>query len=136
MTEYKRLTNRKEITEHCLSIICDDDCENCYWGKVSQRLAELEDQIENGTLVQLPCKMGDVVYKVITDKRIKQPYEYIVTGYWISVLEGCNDVHLVRCINGVFDHSISVPFKDFGKTVFLTKAEAEAKLAELKEEQQ
>lgn len=29
------------------------------------RLAELEDKIEAGTLVELPCKVGDVMYEVI-----------------------------------------------------------------------
>lgn len=27
-----------------------------------ERLAELEDKIEDGTLVELPCKVGDKVY--------------------------------------------------------------------------
>ena len=28
------------------------------------RLAELEDKIENGTLIELPCKVGDTVYEI------------------------------------------------------------------------
>lgn len=31
---------------------------------VVNRLAELEDKIDNGQLVELPCKVGDVVYGV------------------------------------------------------------------------
>lgn len=36
--------------------------------KLYRRLAELENAIENGTLVELPCKVGDVVY--YTDKAL------------------------------------------------------------------
>ena len=32
------------------------------------RLAELEDKIEQGTLIELPCKVGDTVY-FIDEKR-------------------------------------------------------------------
>ena len=42
--------------------------------------------------------------------------------------ENANDVHLVRYVNGIFDCSFSVQFKDFGKTVFLTREEAEQAL--------
>ena len=98
---------------------------------IINRLAELEDKIENGTLVELPCKVGDTVYRVMADKRIKHPYEYKVIGFWYSVNNKCNDLHLGRYIDGVFVSSISVPFSEFNRMLFLTKAEAEAKLKEL-----
>lgn len=72
-----------------------------------------------------PCKVGDTVYKVVNDKRVKRPYECEVVGFWISKDETCNNVHLVRYVNGVFDCSFSVPFTEFGKTLFSTKKEAE-----------
>lgn len=32
--------------------------------KILDRLAELEDKIEDGTLVELPCKVGTIVYTI------------------------------------------------------------------------
>lgn len=80
--------------------------------------------LANGVIVP-PCKVGNVVYKVINDKRVKRPYECKILGFWCSEDESCNNVHLVRYVKGVFDCSFSVPFTEFGKTVFLTKEEAE-----------
>ena len=34
------------------------------YDEIINRLAELEDKIENGTLVELPCKVGTIVYYV------------------------------------------------------------------------
>lgn len=70
--EYKRLTD-KDITKVCfdtwelcgLDNVCKRDCrepEPCKIPQIIHRLAELEDKIENGTLVELPCKVGDIIY--------------------------------------------------------------------------
>ena len=99
-----------------------------YWGEAIDRLAAYEDIEEQGKLVVLPCKIGDTVYRVMADKRIKHPYEYKVIGFWYSADETCNNVHLVRYVNGVFDSSMSVPFSEFNRILFLTKEEAEAAL--------
>lgn len=85
--------------------------------------------IANGVIVP-PCKVGDTVYRVIADKRIKHPYEYKVIGFWYSADETCNNLHLVRYVNGVFDSSISVPFTEFNRILFLAKEEAEKALKE------
>lgn len=85
--------------------------------------------LANGVIVP-PCKVGDVMYKVVNDKRVKRPYGCEVVGFWFSKDENCNNAHLVRYVNGVFDCSFSVPLTDFGKTVFLTKEEAEQALKE------
>ena len=57
MREYKRLTERyvdKQGT-NCVRKLTWD-------GEILHRLAELEDKIENGTLIEVPCKVGDTVY--------------------------------------------------------------------------
>ena len=79
MSEYKRLTN-KNTDEYDPEY---DFCIGCkYFGEPNgcnrpngtcsnyerfietyNRLAELEDKIENGTLVELPCNVGDRVYQ-------------------------------------------------------------------------
>lgn len=88
-------------------------------------IEQLADCLLAGGVLVPPCKVGDTVYKVVNDKRVKRPYECEVVGFWFSKDENCNKAHLVRWANGVFDCSFSVPFTEFGKTVFLSEAEAE-----------
>lgn len=72
-----------------------------------EKLKEYEDLEEQGRLVKLPCKVGDSIYSVIED------------GLTIIELKFSLDFYVRRK-------------NDIGKTVFLTKAEAEAKLKELR----
>ena len=59
MREYKRLTeysevNQDYITPFCDTVDCDGKCLYCdYEQVIVNRLAELEDKIENGTLIEL-----------------------------------------------------------------------------------
>lgn len=82
--------------------------------------------------VHFPCAVGKTVYRVMRDKRINKPYEYKVIGFWYSADEQCNNAHLVRYVNGVFESSMSIPFSEFGQTVFLTREEAEKALEGMK----
>lgn len=92
--------------------------------------SELADYLlENGLIVP-PCKVGDIVYKIINDKRVKKPYKCKVIGFWHSGDESCNNIHLAHYVNGVFESSFSVPFTEIGKTVFFTGEEAENALKE------
>lgn len=78
-----------------------------------EKLADYEDAEENGLLVRLPCKLGTKVFWV--GKTVKEK------EFWESF-----DV-----FEKPFEYS-DIP--DFGKTVFLTQAEAEAKLKEMEGE--
>lgn len=73
--------------------------------KVLTKLADYEDAEEQGMLLRLPCKVGDTVYLIKNDGTIA---ERVADMMFIGVL-----------------------WKEFGKTVFLTRSEAEAKLAEM-----
>ena len=70
MSKYKRLTNKNwkenyDIFEDVCCDTCAEDCGECERNfNALVRLAELEDKINNGTLIELPCKMGDTVYCV------------------------------------------------------------------------
>lgn len=58
--KYERLT--KSLAGICFcnnSVDCKIPCHECYYKKVYDLLAELEDKIENGTLIELPCIMQD-----------------------------------------------------------------------------
>lgn len=92
------------------------------------KLAAYEDAEEQGWLLRLPCKVGDTVYAFLStcnyftecqiNKIELKPTLYGNTCYFLEPIghRGC----LYRCFED-----------DFGKTVFLTKEEAEAKLKEI-----
>ena len=110
----------------------------CYWlGKENKHLNCDEGFIcdnfyDCSEWVHFPCAVGKTVYRVMRDKRINKPYEYKVIGFWYSADEQCNNAHLVRYVNGVFDSSMSIPFSEFGQTVFLTREEAKKALEGMK----
>lgn len=92
------------------------------------KLAAYEDAEEQGLLLRLPCKVGDTVYAFLStcnyftecqiNKIELKPTLYGNTCYFLEPIghRGC----LYRCFED-----------EFGKTVFLTKEEAEAKLKEM-----
>lgn len=94
---------------------------NCH--NVLQKLADYEDLEEQGFLLRLPCKLGDTIYSIANDGKIypvKATREVrIVNGVLHIICESCR-------------YSDLVSYDDIGKTIFLTKSEAEAKLKELR----
>lgn len=58
MSEYERLTNQKWSKDIDLT-------QELGYSYIYKRLYELEDKIENGALVELPCKVGDTATAVI-----------------------------------------------------------------------
>ena len=98
---------------------------------VLQKLADYEDLEEQGLLLRLPCKVGDTVYIILAS--------YFDIGTY-NIKYAKADVrdfaHFTSCGFCVFATSkvfgrLTIPFSDFGKTVFLTKTEAEQKLKEM-----
>ena len=111
---------------HANTIDCDD-CNSCKWSQaIFDKLAHYEDLEEQGRLIELPCKMDDKLYD-ITDfvEHCPRPEMYEVHASWISFSTDKSGELWIDI--GGFDYRLD----DFGKTVFLTKAEAEAKLAEM-----
>ena len=78
-----------------------------------EKLAEYETAEEEGRLVVLPCKVGDIVYKIMCqrDNFDDRPYRIITS------------------VNFRLDMA-----DDIGKTVFLTREEAEKALKEMRKE--
>ena len=89
------------------------------------RLAELEDKIEQGTLIELPCKVGDTVYEVFKEHR--PPFIKETTIEKIVITAKGLRLRLAR--NSFYETAIS----SLGKTVFFTREEAEKKLKESQE---
>ena len=85
------------------------------------KLYEYEDLEEQGLLLKLPCKVGDTVY--ILAGRFGTFYEEdICDGFYI----GRDGILQVKVQNHKGNHGT---YGVVGKTVFLTKAEAEAEKA-------
>ena len=134
MSEYKRLTDKKVkgVTERFIRVDKDYilsaydivDEENIV-EMIINRLAELEDKIENGTLIELPCKAGDTVYEVFA--RHNPPFidESIVEKIVITA----SGIKLKLSRNAMYETAVS----SIGKTLFFTRKEAEAKLKELQD---
>lgn len=89
-----------------------------YASKVLTKLADYEDAEEQGLLLRLPCKVGSNIYRITDDGvdvaecreiRVADEEMYIESDTWCDWIS----------------------FDKIGKTVFLTEAEAEAKLAEM-----
>ena len=158
MSNYKRLTNNNSDGYDAEYDFC---CGCQYFGEpcgcnsphgtcdsydrfleTYNRLSELEDKIENGTLGELPCKVGTTIYQIYKD--CSNCSHFKETGWEYDCLcdfdseesktmfefDGDTDcIYIVKETEFTYNH-----IKGFGEDRFLTKAEAEKKLEELKNE--
>lgn len=123
MTDRDRLINElKKAKNKCL-IYESGGCLACkYRGQADCTIENIADQLlANGVIVP-PCKVGDTVY--YPSGSFDRIFEKTVDEILIS--ENESDV-------GCYIHFAStyMPFENIGKTVFLTKEEAEEKLNEM-----
>lgn len=112
----------RECGDKLCKDICDDiecDCSKCELEKALEKLADYEDLEEQGLLVRLPCKVGDLVFIIdgenICRRKVKS----------IKILSAAIEIST----SDIIFHKES-----FGETVFLTREEAVNKLEELKNE--
>lgn len=125
---YNRLTDKEHGYKKCASCsyrnsqycqYCDDICE--IEKQVHTCLVDLEDKIENGTLFELPFKVGDKIWRINTYSLIPRVQE-------------CTIITITIADNDRIYLEVEDEYSEFkGDNYFLTKAEAEAKLKELKE---
>ena len=101
--------------------IADNEYSKINYEKVVNKLGEYEDAEEQGLLIRLPCPIGTTVYDI----------------RWWDEKEESVVVDGNRYFRRIQKHKISKSsfgyhdIKDFGKTVFFTKAEAEAALKKM-----
>ena len=112
--------------------------DKCHEKAVYEKLRNYEDLEEQGLLLKLPCNVGDIVWSIVSMsgwylRKKDMPYQAKV------VFIGLNNSEEMG--GGLFNVSyeknlymMSFNFSDIGKTVFLTKEEAEEKLKELQNE--
>lgn len=97
-----------------------------YWG--ANTSAEIADHLLAEGVIVPPCKVGDKTYLLL--EKLKGGYDIVVSkcveisenenGKWFSMYFDCVDI----------GNSIEFQIEDFGKTVFLTREQAEKALAE------
>lgn len=141
MSEYKRLTKRvngiaakiKTSTSDYVGTIYEE--EQVLQQEIIERLAEFEDKLEAGTLVELPCKVGDIVYCLIAQGTHGTVY---TTGAAISravtkiIWDGRRfEIYSERSHIWSNDYNECNYYGYLGETVFLTREAAEARLKEL-----
>lgn len=110
------------------SVICHEmsDCESCPVNVALSKLADYEDAEEQGLILRLPCKVGDTVYKIWScGKHGKSIAEFEVTR--IRIDKHGIDFSILNPRGGLCRFC---DIFDFGKTVFVTREEAESALAE------
>ena len=112
--KYERLTERINNIDNYIRIKSDIPYANI---AVIDRLADLEDKIENGTLIERPYKVGDMVYGI--------------SGILDRVINGCIKTILIT------EFTTKYTLEENGwlylvDEVFFTKAAAQKRLEELK----
>lgn len=111
-------SNCKYGFQHCRT----EDWENCKTiDDVIDKLADYEDLEEQGRLVKLPCKIGTKVYNITWWDDVQE--KVVVKGkiYYRTI-------HKHKVSKSAFGYT---DIEEIGKTVFLTKSEAEQKLKKM-----
>ena len=118
------------------------ECERCgetIWrlpdygdGSPTEKLADYEDAEEQGLLLRLPCKVGDVVYQISENFIEPCTVETIFLGKYMDRNGNCCNMAEIYYDRDDCPYvSTAIYFTDIGETVFLTKEEAEQKLKEM-----
>lgn len=103
-----------------------------------EKLKGYEDLEEQGRLLKLPCKVGDTVYCIFNRYTKCTPSNEEFDEYNCQGCEYECDSKKENYVQGMIAYSLDwivTNLKKFGKTVFLTKSEVEAKLKELRGEE-
>ena len=139
----ERLTDRNadgnyfypKCFEKCDGFGASRKCDNCeITTSICEKLGKYEDLEEQGRLVKLPCKVGDTVW----DNGFGRPCAYTITSFSFGECEEyiCKPVTTKEVVFYYENSSGSITgsFAEsaIGKSVFLNKSEAEAKLKELR----
>lgn len=112
-TDKTKIFARENIT---LMSVTKSELRRLY-NEIFDRLKEYEVAEETGQIIVPPCKVGDMVYWFCMNGAMR---EAKVTGFGFN-----------SSLKKGLDYCI--PFTDLGKTVFLTKEEAEQALKDFKE---
>ena len=125
----ERLTEKNDVGSHyfpkcfekCGGLGASGKCDNCENTiSVCEKLGAYEDAEEQGLILRLPCKVGSNIYRITDD------------GVEVAV---CREMTVAD--KEMYIESVTlcdwISFDEIGKSVFLTRDEAEAKLKEMEE---
>ena len=159
----ERLTKISAVGEYLprksLNLTHKSDLSESNLTEILEKLGEYEDAEEQGLLLRLPCKVGDTVYVDSTilpiedmecyediDNKIPSYFPGRVVSFrfakrnWMKIAVKAKWLHeWIDDETGPESDYIDsekkfmISLSGIGKTVFLTKSEAEAKLAEMEE---
>lgn len=129
--KYERITDKEHRYKKCAGCTykkcqyCDDKPD--YEREGYNRLTELEDKIEQGTLIELPCKVRDKLYRVI---KVFGKYQIQTLNVDVLHIEARN-IWFINC-SSERETLYSFSEKQIRVDIFLTREEAEKHLKELK----
>ena len=139
----ERLTDRNadgnyfypKCFEKCDGLVASRKCDKCEIAtSICEKLGKYEDLEEQGRLIKIPCKLGDTVW----DNDFGRPCAYTITAFSFGECEEyiCKPVTTKEVVFYYENSSGSITgsFAEsaIGKSVFLNKSEAEARLKELR----
>lgn len=137
MTEHKRLTT-KEKYPHGAEGVSKDKLTGKYCRGVFEatacveKLAEYETAEEEGRLVVLPCKVGDTVWMI--HQELTDSIHFTISKMSIVELRGNRINPIWFVIDGEYGKTSFSP-SEIGKTIFLTREEAEKALEEMEKDE-
>ena len=151
----------KEQIEEMTKDLCDIECKGmkcnecdgygCEYRVLAEALYNVGYRKQSENVIELPCKIGDIVY-VITEKHpcyacmcvddfchksciLEDKTKLVVKAakvFYFLLQETSNKIQVeVEQTKNLVMHFLHFEIEDFGKTVFLTKEEAEEALAKM-----
>ena len=124
--------------EKCDGLGASRKCDNCeITTSICEKLGKYEDLEEQGRLIKLPCKVGDTVW----DNDFGIPCAYTITAFSFGECEEyiCEPITTKEAVFYYANSSGSITGSfaesEIGKSVFLSKAEAKAKMKESRGEE-
>ena len=130
-----RLTCTKTDTLRMCGVHCDGKCNICeHLNKAIVKLKSYEDAEEQGLLLRLPVAEGSTVFVIRYTIECKHNFECPLSYDKYKCEEDIRCEHEYKeyyVREAIFNHAM---MKSLGKTVFLTKEEAELKLVEMRGE--
>lgn len=133
----ERLTQTSNSGRVAFTFDLDITCQPSEARKIlnlATKLKEYEDLEEQGRLLKLPCKVGDKIFLDFAGFG-KDIDKFTVKDFHLDCFEDGETTLFCDYESNDRTFSGQIDVMEFGKTVFLTKSEAEAKLKELRGEE-
>lgn len=139
----ERLTERTECDDNNqIAFIMPDDPEGLYnlkdlveygkeehWGKVAERLCDLEDKLADGRMTEFPCEPGALIWAVVENLTTGKKELLLTSVLKYTKYKTFTQVS-VYIKEPLVDNSIEYDIKEFGHKLFLTREKAEKTLKE------